>query len=427
MKHEHPRPFHVLARLLLGLTLLLGLSILVGSFSLVAHAQPAATISVTPCDESHLDAAIASASSGDTITFGCSGDIALTQTLTISKNLTLDGSGQTVTLDGQNQVQDLSVNAGVTFTLNALTIAHGNGSLGGGLNNRGTVAISNSTFASNFASGGGGGVNNYGGIATITNSTFASNSSSYRGGGLINVFSGTVTISNSTFANNSSSYIGGGLSNYGSNGTVRLTGSIVANNPGGDCAGSQNLIDGGYNLSSDSSCGFTGTGDQQNTDPKLDPNGLQNNSGPTQTIALQSGSPAIDQIPSTSCPTKDQRGMNRPDNQEATCDIGAYEFQDDAPLTLTHFVAGPLEHHSAGVAATFTDADPNGQVSDYTATVSWGDGTTSTVKVYKNPFGKGFALAAVHRYARTGTYTLNLTIMDKGGSSISKTVTITVK
>ncbi len=90
-----------------------------------AHAQSDATISVTTCDESHLDQAIASASSGDTITFACSGDIALTQTLTISQNLTLDGSGQQVTLDGQNQVRVLSVNKGINFTLNALTIAHG--------------------------------------------------------------------------------------------------------------------------------------------------------------------------------------------------------------------------------------------------------------------------------------------------------------
>ncbi|MHB8595822.1 MAG: hypothetical protein ACYDER_03315 [Ktedonobacteraceae bacterium] len=42
----------------------------------------------------------------------------------------------------------------------------------------------------------------------------------------------------------------------------------------------------------------------------------------------------------------------------------------DAALTLTHFVAGPLISRSARVAATFTDADPAGQVSDYTAIVN---------------------------------------------------------
>jgi hypothetical protein len=57
---------------------------------------------------------------------------------------------------------------------------------------------------------------------------------------------------------------------------------------------------------------------------------LQNNGGPTQTIALQRGSPAIDAIPAGNCPEVDQRGVNRPDNFETACDIGSYEFFDFA-------------------------------------------------------------------------------------------------
>ncbi len=99
----------------------------------------------------------------------------------------------------------------------------------------------------------------------------------------------------------------------------------------------------------------------------------------------------------------------------------------DAALTLTHFVAGSVRHLYAGVAATFTDADPNGQVSDYTATITWGDGHTGTVNVYKNPFGKGFVLAGLHQYASKGTYSVTLTISDSGGSLVNKTVSVTVK
>jgi hypothetical protein len=99
----------------------------------------------------------------------------------------------------------------------------------------------------------------------------------------------------------------------------------------------------------------------------------------------------------------------------------------DAALTLTHFLAGGTRDRYAALGATFSDADPNGQVSDYTATITWGDGNTSTVHVYKNPFGKGFVLAGLHRYARKGTYSVTLTISDSGGSQVSKTESVMVK
>ena len=71
---------------------------------------------------------------------------------------------------------------------------------------------------------------------------------------------------------------------------MALQNSIVANNTGGNCAGT--LTSNGYNLSSDGACNFNGVGDLNNIDPNLAP--LQNNSGPTETMALLPGSPAID-------------------------------------------------------------------------------------------------------------------------------------
>ncbi|MEW6185572.1 MAG: choice-of-anchor Q domain-containing protein [Thermodesulfobacteriota bacterium] len=62
-------------------------------------------------------------------------------------------------------------------------------------------------------------------------------------------------------------------------------------------------------------------------DPRLA--ALGNNGGPTQTMALQSGSAAIDKIPAANgCGfgiTIDQRGVSRP--QGVACDIGAFELQ----------------------------------------------------------------------------------------------------
>src|SRR6266545_5626668 len=172
---------------------------------------------------------IGSATAGDTIQVSCSGTIPISSTLTISQNLTLDGSGQTVTLDGGNSVGVLLVNSGVSFTLNALTIAHGLGSglgAGGGLaNNGGTVNISNSTFSDN-AAGAGGGLANNGGTVNINNSTFSDNAAG-AGGGLANN-GGTVNISNSTFANNLGDISAGGLFSRG--GTVNINNSTFANN-----------------------------------------------------------------------------------------------------------------------------------------------------------------------------------------------------
>lgn len=52
----------------------------------------------------------------------------------------------------------------------------------------------------------------------------------------------------------------------------------------------------------------------------------------TQVHALLSGSPAIDRIPLNACLVNgistDQRGVKRPDGQEQSCDIGAYEYAD---------------------------------------------------------------------------------------------------
>src|SRR4051794_31159673 len=59
----------------------------------------------------------------DTITFSVSGTIVLASTLpAINDDLTIDGTGQSVTVSGNNAVQVIAVNGGKTLNLNALTI-----------------------------------------------------------------------------------------------------------------------------------------------------------------------------------------------------------------------------------------------------------------------------------------------------------------
>jgi hypothetical protein len=91
----------------------------------------------------------------------------------------------------------------------------------------------------------------------------------------------------------------------------------------------------GYNLSSDATCNFNNTGDLRKTDPKLGTLGFYG--GPTETIPLLSGSPAIDAGNPNGCTDSngillktDQRGKPRPNIEDTGgCDMGSYERQSD--------------------------------------------------------------------------------------------------
>ena len=157
-------------------------------------------------------------------------------------------------------------------------------------NSSGTVTITNSTFYGNNDSSFGSAIANYDTL-TVINSTFAGNTGGFENGGgaIYNAGSSTATVAFSTFYSNSSEDNASGIVNSG---TLNLMGAILAESEiNSNCNGSIN--DEGYNLSDDDSCNFTATGSQNNvsdTDLKLDSNGLQNNGGPTNTVALEAGS-----------------------------------------------------------------------------------------------------------------------------------------
>jgi CSLREA domain-containing protein len=210
------------------------------------------------------------------------------------------------TLSGNTVTADTSGFGGGIFNYGMLTVSDstlsGNSALavsnsaGGGIHNQGTLTVSDSTLSGNSATGGGGGINTYGGL--------------------------TVIVSDSTLSGNSASS-GSGIDN--TNGyPLKVTGTIVADNTGSpNCSGQFSDLQ-GYNLDSGTSCGFTQTTDLTGTNPLLGP--LANNGGPTQTMALLPGSPAIDHggTAANGCPATDQRGVTRP--QGPACDIGAYEY-----------------------------------------------------------------------------------------------------
>ena len=87
-------------------------------------------------------------------------------------------------------------------------------------------------------------------------------------------------------------------------------------------------------------------------DPRLGP--LVDNGGPTRTMRLLAGSPAIDAVAviNAGCPATDQRGLARP--QGAACDAGAYELA--APGATT----GPAAATATTATLTAT-VEPNKQ------------------------------------------------------------------
>ena len=257
----------------------------------------------------------------DTIDFAVAGTITLGGSqITITDELTIDGPGASgVTISGNGASRVFQVD-GVPLHLDDVTIANGAADPSGGgiLSIGGTVTVARTTFAGNAAAAEGGAIRSAGASSlTITNSTFFDNEAGFAGGAISNGFGGPLTITNSSFVANAAS-VGGGLYTTVDS-TLRNT--LVANSPvGNNCSGT--FVDGGGNLSwPDTTCPGT------NQDPLLDPGGLQDNGGPTRTVALQPGSPAIDAALAPNCPGVDQRGVPRP--QGGGCDIGAFEREVD--------------------------------------------------------------------------------------------------
>ena len=99
---------------------------------------------------------------------------------------------------------------------------------------------------------------------------------------------------------------------------------------------------------------------------------------------------------------------------------------EDLPLTATASLFTPTENAGfTGAVATFTDADPTGQASEYSATIAWGDGQSSTGSVTSNGQG-GFTVSGSHTYTAQGPETVTVTINDVGGASTTITEQITV-
>jgi hypothetical protein len=213
------------------------------------------------------------------------------------------------------------------------------------------------------------------GAIVIRNSTIANNSATGSGGGIgMRSFSGTLLLENSTVSGNSADasglsfwgsypYGGGGIKRISGSGEISIVNSVVAGNTNASIPdiGSGGLVNVNYSAIGNTT-GFTPTGANNilDADPMLGP--LQDNGGPTLTMAPTSGSPLIDAGSDDLAPTgsiTDQRGLGFYRPFGVSVDIGSVEVQPPG----RPFATGHLPTIVPGATIyqfTVTYVDPNG-------------------------------------------------------------------
>ena len=206
-------------------------------------------------------------------------------------------------------------------------------------NNAATLNIKHATISGNSAQAGNTGVNQGG--ASLPARLVAEGT-----GGGIRVGAGSVTLENTIIAGNTAA-----------NGLGDTTGAPT---PGPNVDGA--VTSNGHNLLgvATEATGFTGPGDQTGANPMLA--ALADNGGPTQTMALNPGSPAIDAGVASGA-SFDQRGKARTYNDPGVgdtggsdgTDIGAFELQPECALECPEDVSVSNDPGECGAIVLYDD------------------------------------------------------------------------
>jgi photosystem II stability/assembly factor-like uncharacterized protein len=96
--------------------------------------------------------------------------------------------------------------------------------------------------------------------------------------------------------------------------------------------------------------------------------------------------------------------------------VGTKATVADAPLSAQGTTVSAVEKQAfQGVVATFTDANPNGTPGEESATIAWGDGTTTPGVTGTGPGGK-FTVTGSHTYLVGGSYSITVTLVGPTGN-----------
>jgi predicted outer membrane repeat protein len=317
----------------------------------------------------------------------------------------------------------------VTDSLFADNQAVGPSTSGGAIENGLTMTVTGCTFQDNIARGAGGPAG--GAVAsyssgTIVDSTFSGNSAG--DGGAIAVVH-VLTLSDCTISGNSAS-VGGGLydSSGDIGGTSTLLNTLIAQNTASQSPDvSGHVQSQGHNLIGDGSggSGFAHTDSVGTASSPIDPllGPLQDNGGPTLTMALLPGSPALNAGDPAQLGVADQRGVAR----SGGVNIGAYQasvtaFVVTAPATIT--AGAPFD-------VTVTAVDPFGQTAaGYTGTVTFAASDSNPAVVLPADYAFTNADGGVHTFAGQATLvsagSQTLTATDRSNTSLTGGAAVTV-
>jgi predicted outer membrane repeat protein len=333
---------------------------------------------------------------------------------------------------------------------------------GGGVYNTNPVTLTDCTISGNTATNGGGLYSNNVGRLALTDCTISGNRAT-DGGGLYCKSGTTTPISACTISGNTATGSGGGIYVYSGqyrSATAALADTIVAGNSGtggsasdigGNGAGSG--TSGSYNLTGTGGSGGLTAADHNLLDiaaPAL--SALANNGGPTQTMALLTGSPAIGAGTAIAGVTTDQRGLAI----DSPPDIGAYQTPPAHPTSLSFtglssptITYGTVNVTLSGTLASGDQFPPDTEsvqvtLAGITQSAALGAGgefsttfDTSTLGAAGSPYTIGYSYAGDGTYASasaSGALTVSratplVRAIDVGGaydgSAFSATATIT--